>query len=835
MSRGRADGPALLHALGAFDGFHGHPGPFDPAEGLDDPLGFPVLPAGRSYDLDVVVDRAPSMDLWEDTVRDLLAVVRQAPFGRVGARELDASAPGPLPSLATAADAADPASGRVLLLVTDCLGPAWRDGRMAALLRQWGPTSATAVLQLLPQRLWARTGTPIVDVEWSNTRPGGPTELLRRRPRSSPAGPAAVGGAVPVIALDLHSVRAWAELVAVADGGWHQGTGLLVAQEPTAPGAPRARGGPAGAAARSAPQAGRDAARRFLRTAEPDSVRLAQLLTVAPVVTVPLLRGMQHRLLPDTGDFSLAEAFLSGLLVPAPAHDAAVGGRRAYAFRPGAVEVLMRELGRSDVTRALTVADEFLPREAWAVRHGPAEAEEAARVGAGPPRDDGTGPELHVTYQKLPSRNDRFTGRDVLLEELRNTLTRDGNDLCVLQGEGGVGKTQTALEYAHRHRDAYDFVWWIEAGDETEARHSLEQLGTALGMTPDPDGTVPVEAVLDRLHSGRTRSGWLLVMNNAESPERLGPLLPRGRGHTIVTSRSISWTVQMPSLRVAPFERPESKALLHHLVADLPDADADALSEKAGDLPLVLVQFGCSLAGPGLNVAGHLKQFEEICAMLLRERPLPDYPLPVVASWQVALDSLRNGAQDAVDLFHLLCFLGTGPVPLDLLFAGVGHEAPLGPGQVLHGAVELHQAIYRLGDAGLATVDKDTRTIEVHRVLQLIARTTFMEEYEHRRAGDAVLCLLAAAVPEDPVAPGSRQPMAEIARRVNLADALASEREEAGGLVAAVVRHHHTRGAPDVAARIAELAEQQWRTGPKPRLRQLEAMQGYLAQAPPSP
>jgi len=73
-------------------------------------------------------------------------------------------------------------------------------------------------------------------------------------------------------------------------------------------------------------------------------------------------------------------------------------------------------------------------------------------------RDAGQGlPERVRRVWNIPARNLGFIGREGLLAAVRERLAAgDRAVVQALQGMGGVGKTQLAIEYAHRFADRYD-------------------------------------------------------------------------------------------------------------------------------------------------------------------------------------------------------------------------------------------------------------------------------------------------------------------------------------------------------------------------------------------
>ncbi|HEX6683113.1 MAG TPA: hypothetical protein VF062_09975 [Candidatus Limnocylindrales bacterium] len=150
------------------------------------------------------------------------------------------------------------------------------------------------------------------------------------------------------------------------------------------------------------------------------------------------------------------------------------------------------------------------------------------------------------------------------------------------------------LEYAYRFASDYDLIWWIPAEQPSSAVAALAALAVRVGVGAADDQAQAAEAVLEWL---RGLDRWLLIYDNAESPDGPTGLLPRGgEGHVLVTSRWSAWKAQASALPLDVMDRPESIEFLRRRTG-VPDEEAQAWSQLAdlvGDLPLALEEASSS-------------------------------------------------------------------------------------------------------------------------------------------------------------------------------------------------------------------------------------------------
>jgi len=348
-----------------------------------------------------------------------------------------------------------------------------------------------------------------------------------------------------------------------------------------------------------------------------------------------------------------------------------------------------------------------------------------------------------------PLRNYAFTGRAEVLEELRRRLASGPVAVVAVQGLGGVGKSQVALEYAHRMCDAgrYELAGWVRADSPVTVAEDLAAMAPLLGIDADrPIGELAA-AVVAALGA---RRDWLVVFDNAQAPGDLAGMLPGGGGHVLITSRNRQWGRVAAQLDLAEFTRAESVAFVGMRSGREEPKAAAELAAELGDLPLALAQAAAYIDTRAVTVVGYLDLYRDpVLARRLRDEGLEseEYPASVARTWLLSLEQLSRERPAAVELLRLCAFLDPDDIDLELLAAGAVEA-----GEVL--AVALRDPLERAETAGalarasLVTVPAQGR-LRVHRLVQAVTRDQLDDDQAAVWARQA-LGLVSAVFPGGP-------------------------------------------------------------------------------------
>jgi hypothetical protein len=427
-------------------------------------------------------------------------------------------------------------------------------------------------------------------------------------------------------------------------------------------------------------------------------------------------------------------------------------------------------------------------------RAGPAPADKPGFAGALP------------GVWRMPPRNPRFTGRDGLLIELRRRLQAGAGTLAVqaLYGLGGVGKTQLALEYAHRFAADYDLVWWIDAEQRVLIPDQLAALATQMNLAPGATVTVTVERLLAEL---RGRNRWLLVFDNANHPQDIAGLRPDGAGHGLITSRFPGWGALGGRLEVDVLARAETIALLRTRIPAVSEELADKLAAELGDLPLAAAQAAGYLEQTDLPPADYLRRFRAHRADLLSRGDVVGYSGRIDTAWALSLDRLREEDPAAVQLLEVAAFLAPEPIPLTLFSNHADLlDEPLGVTTADPDA--LADAVGALVGYSLARRHPDG--FQLHRLVQAVIRHQLPAKRQQATA-ERVVALLAAASPGDPEDPVSWAAYAGLVPHVLATAPLCDHSPATRQLVLDTTRYLHAHGDSRGSRAVCKPPLDRWR------------------------
>jgi len=268
-----------------------------------------------------------------------------------------------------------------------------------------------------------------------------------------------------------------------------------------------------------------------------------------------------------------------------------------------------------------------------------------------------------VCALNLPIRNQFFTGRQEVLADLHTAFFEQGVPIQVITGMGGVGKTQTAWQYAHLHEDEYtDAIWLIRT--ESSLVGDIKDLLVRFNKI--------TESVNDEKHIqnaikdwGQQYHSWLLIFDNAESYDELEPYLPRmAKGHVIITTRNnAAFDDEIKQFSLDVFKKKEALVFLNSHGIPLDDY-AEVLNQYLGGLPLALAQAAAYIKHQSdRSCKIYIEQLKKHGLQLLAKGKQPNYKYVVTTTWQVTFEKLSKAAQA---LMCLCAFLSPDRIPINM-------------------------------------------------------------------------------------------------------------------------------------------------------------------------
>ena len=347
------------------------------------------------------------------------------------------------------------------------------------------------------------------------------------------------------------------------------------------------------------------------------------------------------------------------------------------------------------------------------------------------------------------ARNDNFTGREDILTTLRTALTSGATAALTqaIRGLGGIGKTQTAIEYAYRHEHDYTHVLWINADTRESATASMGEIARALGL-PEADAqdrSVTVDAVKQWLAES---SGYLVILDNADDLKIVPELLPtRRQGHVIITTRAVAMHGVARPIEIPKLDPDDGAAfLLRRANVDATDdklAAAREVSVEMDGLPLALDQAGAYIEETGMSTHGYLDLYRQNRGRLLAragQLSATDHA-SVAVTYGLALEKVEALDPAAAELVRFCAFLAPEPIPMSILAEGAKH---LGDVLGLAMADDLTRNDTIAAAHRWSLLDRDGDSVSLHRVVQDVVGESMSAEDGHTWSERAVKAVNAA-------------------------------------------------------------------------------------------
>ncbi len=342
-------------------------------------------------------------------------------------------------------------------------------------------------------------------------------------------------------------------------------------------------------------------------------------------------------------------------------------------------------------------------------------------------------------------RNPLFIGREEILQQLQRHLT-PGTVAALIQplaisGLGGIGKTQTAVEFAYRVRPDYQAVFWLQADSQEILALECAKLAEPLRLSaPNEQNHLDYVEEVKRWLRGHTK--WLLILENVEDLQMMQEFLPAGHlGCVLLTTRAqvVGPLMQKYELQKMSeqegvlFLMPRTEILRREQRLDQVSEDHYQLAKQiwqlVDGLPLALDQAGAYILETGCGFSTYCKLYQQQRAVLLRERGklFIGHPESVTTTFLLCFEKIKQMNPAAVDILRMCAILHAESVSEELFTEGIAYYDP-GLASVTSNLDAWNKALSILRAYSLVSRDSDKNTLTVHRLVQEVIKDGLSEQ-----------------------------------------------------------------------------------------------------------
>ncbi|KAF2964344.1 hypothetical protein GQX73_g9228 [Xylaria multiplex] len=295
------------------------------------------------------------------------------------------------------------------------------------------------------------------------------------------------------------------------------------------------------------------------------------------------------------------------------------------------------------------------------------------------------------------SHDTNFIERRYLLNRIHQACLEPASRTALV-GLGGNGKSQLAIEYTYRVRDAFKkqnkqiWVFWVHAGTRARVEEGFKTIADAIKL---PERNQPQADILQLVYQWLRdeRNGqWLMVLDSADNIDvfydtdeksdqkategekrALWTYLPQSaNGSILVTTRNKDLASRLTVsyrdiIEVGPMDQDQAFRLLAMKLGSQYDKDdGKKLVEALEYIPLAISQAAAYIQkrAPRTSVKKYLEEFRESERKqssllnydngdLRRDR---DASNSVINTWQISFDYIRSKRPSATELLSFMSF-----------------------------------------------------------------------------------------------------------------------------------------------------------------------------------